>query len=195
MNYNDIIIILLLVIIIGLVLFKNDNTYFTKSERIENIMPPDNYMTQNYASINTQHNNQFKKLNYQQYNPQLANYPNPNVNINKYLNNIKKNKNKSSVIIKHNLDNKNDINNNNDLGSLDDISLNKNNVREKKHDIKKPSINVLKNKKNLQPIEKKKAEEINKKVIIDDYSEFDNIKSLNSMDNTLSDVISIVERD
>jgi hypothetical protein len=40
-----------------------------------------------------------------------------------------------------------------------------------------------------------KNEELNKKVIIDDYSEYDNIKSLNSMDNTLSDLISIVEKD
>jgi hypothetical protein len=30
----------------------------------------------------------------------------------------------------------------------------------------------------------------NKKVIIDDYSEMENIKSLNSMDNTLSDIMS-----
>jgi hypothetical protein len=34
----------------------------------------------------------------------------------------------------------------------------------------------------------------NKKVIIDDYFDYDNIKSLNSMDNTLHDLVSIVEK-
>ena len=33
----------------------------------------------------------------------------------------------------------------------------------------------------------------NKNLIIDKYSEFDNIKSLNSMDNTLSDIVSVVD--
>jgi hypothetical protein len=42
---------------------------------------------------------------------------------------------------------------------------------------------------------KKNIKSNNKKVIIDDYSEMDNIKSLNSMDNTLSDIISNIENE
>ncbi len=218
MNYNDIIIILLLVIIIGLVLFKNDNTYFTQSDKFKNITPSDNNMVQNYIPVdvrqnipvdvqqnipmnvrqnipmNVQQNNQFKNLNHKQDVHQLVKYPAQNFNINKRLDNIKKNKNESAIIIKNNVRNDSELNSNNDLGSLDDISLNKVNGKNKKYNIKKTLTTVSKNKKNNDTIEKNKTYEINKKVIIDDYSEFDNIKSLNSMDNTLSDVVSIIER-
>jgi hypothetical protein len=203
MNYNDIIIILLLVIIIGLVLFKNDNTYFTQSDKFKNITPPDNYIAQNYIPtnaqqnipMNMQQNNQYKNLNYQQYASLPVNSTAQNLNINKRLDNIKKNKNKSSIIIKNNVNNEDELNSNNDLGSLDDISLNKTSTKNKKYNIKKTLISESKNKNNNDAIKKNKTNEINKKVIIDDYSEFDNIKSLNSMDNTLSDVVSIIERE
>ena len=63
---------------------------------------------------------------------------------------------------------------------INNLSINKNNINKKNYNKK---YNYSNN------------EKINKKVIIDDYSEFDNIKSLNSMDNTLSDLISIIEND
>ena len=65
------------------------------------------------------------------------------------------------------------------MNNLDD-DMKRNDIDKKKHE-KKDNY--------------KNNEQINRKVIIDDYSEFDNIKSLNSMDNTLSDLISIVEKD
>lgn len=90
------------------------------------------------------------------------------------------------MIIKKN----NSFNNNVDLQSLDNnslISLNRVDVEVKKNNID--------NNKHYKREKYTNNEQINGKVIIDDYSEFDNIKSLNSMDNTLSDLISIVEKD
>lgn len=54
---------------------------------------------------------------------------------------------------------------------------------------KKKYIDNTKNK-TVKSIYSKKNN--NKNIIVDNYSEYDNIKSLNSMDNTLSDVVSIV---
>ena len=54
---------------------------------------------------------------------------------------------------------------------------------------------TLKNKIYSGKSQYKNSENQNRKVIIDDYSEFNDIKSLGNMDNTLSDLLSIVEKD
>jgi hypothetical protein len=124
------------------------------------------------------------------------------MSINDKLINIRNKKNKNSIILKNERtnivpDNKNVLdnslldNNEVDLKSLDDNSINMMNV----NTIKKSSIKNNNNVNNKRNNENKNNEKINKKVIIDDYSEFDNIKSLNSMDNTLSDLISIIENE
>jgi hypothetical protein len=170
MDYNDIIIISLLVIIIGIVLFKKDLQQLTHTEG--NITPY-NYRFNQVAQIPygqiPQLSRQPSQINYQEYKPQL-NYK-QNYDMNKKLEKIKNNKQKSlmnkNIKQKFNIDENNSIDEKN---SLDEISLNK--------------------KSNL----KKKIIKKQKKVVIDDYSEFDNIKSLGGLDNTLSDIVSIVDK-
>lgn len=199
MEYNDIIIILLLVVIIGLMLIKKEYVHFKNSENNNQYNNQQNYMPIQ-KPINTQSNYANTQLN----NRHIA----KNYNINDRLENIKKTKNSSPIIIKTNQDSeqkkininnkfihknvvhKNNIDSYDDLGSLDDISLKQ--LNNKKINNKKTK-NQLKNSNNTQ--ENRKMNKLNDKVIIDDYSEFDNIKSLNSMDNTLSDIVSIVEKD
>ena len=206
MDYNDIIIITLLVVIIGLVLLKKDYTFF--SDNFTKTQTHENYVQENYAPYSNQSNN----LNYSHYNnmsslpPNTYTRPKQNTNgisINERLDSIKKNKDKSSVIIKNRHNSSKKIRDNvyedadiiDDIGSLDDISLKEVNITNKKLAIKKALVNNSRNDRVENIKQNKKNEEINKKVIIDDYSEFDNIKSLNSMDNTLSDVVSIVDKD
>ena len=68
------------------------------------------------------------------------------------------------------------------MSSLDDIKISQ---------YKKNKILTSNTKKNKIIVNN---ENIKNKVIIDDYSDFDNIKSLNSMDNTLSDIVSMVDK-
>ena len=232
MDYNDIIIITLLVIIIGLVLLKKDNSYFTQNENsIPQTQAQAQAQTQAQAQAQTQAQAQaqaqnqlsnnyspHKKIEYSKYNnyvnqnhfkksnnnmndikPNNINIQNNNsnqgININDKLINIKNKKNKNSIMLKNN-----DKKSSNslldfsevDLKSIDDNSSNIIDIP----NMKNPNIikNINKNKYNDKH-DYKNNKKVNKKVIIDDYSEFDNIKSLNSMDNTLSDLISIIEND
>jgi hypothetical protein len=108
-------------------------------------------------------------------------------NINKYgINEIIKN-NKNYIKNKNSIQNKKYNKYSSNLETQDNNSLDELNnfYYEKKY--------LNKNKRNEKQ-NKKINEKVNEKVIIDDYSEFDNIKSLNSMDNTLSDLISVVEK-
>lgn len=163
MDYNDIIIISLLVIIIGLVFTKRE--YIFTEQEINNI-------PRQYLGISTR-----KNLNHQIPNDyvQLENV-NKSVSINEELNGMKKNKNKSSIMMKNKK------------------FSNKNYHQDNDSEYGAESLKRIPNHK-YSKSKYKNNELINKKVIIDDYSEFDNIKSLNSMDNTLSDLISVVEND
>lgn len=232
MDYNDIIVIMLLVIVIiglGLVLFKKEYSQFMQTEQLnshlQNNLLANNYLPMNdyrmpvnleYSKIRGEinddsnnnifynsHSDKDKKRNVQNVVYKKMGSTNNfdrEVGINDKLTNMKNNKNKNSVVlknknIKNNIcidDNKknNSFNNNVDLQSLDNnslISLNRVDVEVKKNNID--------NNKHYKREKYTNNEQINGKVIIDDYSEFDNIKSLNSMDNTLSDLISIVEKD
>lgn len=230
MDYNDIIIITLLVIIIGLVLVKKDYSYFTQFEKpnyenINNNFPQGNleytknndYINHNHLKNSNIRNNVYDSQRINQIKP---NSSNRGISVNDKLSNIKNNKNKNLIILKNNKNNNinngeenNNISDNSlfnindvDLQSLDDISIknmsinttinrkiqNNKNINNKKYNEKETNNN---NKKNNKKNDYKNNENINKKVIIDDYSEFDNIKSLNSMDNTLNDLISIIEND
>jgi hypothetical protein len=235
MDYNDIIVIMLLVIIImglGLILLKKEysqsgySAQFAQTE-YPNSHPKNNLSSTGNSSINlprSKHgtlgndlqtnNNNFVNGNMRHIsnapckNMESRNNQNRGITINDKLANIKNNTNNgndndNSIVLKNNknlvnnkikknniyiddkFQNNNIINNKADLESLDNNSLN--------------NLNNLKNLKNKNNgVEKSKYinnEQINKKVIIDDYSEYDNIKSLNSMDNTLSDLISIVEKE
>jgi hypothetical protein len=196
-------------------LFKKDYAYFTSSESINQFNGRQNFIPENRQVNNHQKNFLNTRQDYKQ---------SPNYNINDKLENIKNNKNNSSITIKHNSnieqkrynninnsnsnnnkkyssDNKkyssynknNDETSNGDLGSLDDISLNGLNNKNKNN---QKVRNYSKNDTKISNIrQNKKMDELNDKVIIDDYSDYDNIKSLNSMDNTLSNVVSMVEKD
>jgi len=233
MDYNDIIVIMLLVIVImglGLILLKKEYSQFIQTEQpnsqLQNNLLANNYLPMNdyRMPINLEHlqnrgeiNNNTNDNNFynthinknRRNNAQTVTHKkmetldnsNREIGINDKLASIKNSKNKNSVMlknknIKNNIcidDNKknNSFHNNIDLQSLDNNSLislnNFNGGGIKKNDIDDNKYNKKSKYKN--------NEEINRKVIIDDYSEFDNIKSLNSMDNTLSDLISIVEKD
>lgn len=200
MDYNDIIIITLLVIIIGLMLLKNNNGFFTTQ---------DNFFTPQIVQkpqIHIPHPNDNTKF----YNRENNNFTSKNiknnqkvnnkVNINNKLNNAKKYKDNSPIILKNNStkhtrryeeetfasENNSDVFkdelNSLDMTSLDDIKISQD---------KKNKILTSSTKKNKIIVNN---ENIKNKVIIDDYSDFDNIKSLNSMDNTLSDIVSMVDK-
>jgi len=200
MDYNDIIIITLLVIIIGLMLFKNNYGFFINQDNIstpqiaqksQTFIPSTNNNTNYY----NRENNNFTPKNIK--NNQRENNK---ININNKLSNVKKYKDNSPVILKNNSiknirRNEEDTlaseNNSNvfkdeldslDMTSLDHIKISKD---------KKNKILTSNTKKNKIIINN---ENIKNKVIIDDYSDFDNIKSLNSMDNTLSDIVSMVDK-
>lgn len=225
MDYNDIIVIMLLIIIImglGLILLKKESlqTEYLNSNLQNNLLAHsysainNNNTAQKMKNVNFDNNinngdNNFNNRNIEK--EKITNTPtimykkieninnsNRELSINDKLKNIKNNKNKNCVTLKNNKNyaknNKNNIyiddNNNIDLQSLDNnslISFNNLNNNIKQNDVNE-KIYDKQGKFN-------KNEKFNKKVIIDDYSEYDNIKSLNSMDNTLSDLISIVEKD
>jgi hypothetical protein len=196
MDYNDIIIILLLVIIIGLVLTKKDYAFISGFGLNQSNQSNETPM---FLQPNVKSSKHFQ------------NYRNNDFSINDELNIMKRNKNKNR--------NKNSIVMTNrkysdlgqqpetlDSGSNSEISFENNSENNFKNNSRNNSKNNLKN--NMQNSKPKLKSSMknpksqfknnnfpNKKVIIDDYSEFDNIKSLNSMDNTLSDLISVVEND
>lgn len=210
MDYSDIIIISLLAIIIGLVLFRKDYTQlFNQSENfgvhLLNNIPQNRQNLTNTPYQNIQHYNPHEftenNRNYNTHNF-IGRNSNKNFNINERLENMKNNKTKTSVTIKNNSEyNNNNLDDSeisNDLGSLDDISLkhiSRNSIIKKNKNKNIKNIKSIKSIKTEKKQNNKKNENITNKVIIDDYSEFDNIKSLNSMDNTLSDIVSVVEKD
>lgn len=200
MDYNDIIIISLLVIIIGLMLLKNSNGIFTTQEFFT---PPQILQkTRSYEPHPNNNTNYHNRENNNYINRNIKNNQRDNnkININNKLSKVKKYKDNSPVILKNNsikyinrnedetLASENNSNffkdelNSLDMNSLDDIKIS----QDKKNKIL--TSNTNKNKIIVN------NENIKKKVIIDDYSDFDNIKSLNSMDNTLSDIVSVVEK-
>lgn len=200
MDYNDIIIITLLVIIIGLMLLKNNNGIFTTQEFFTS--PQILQKTQTYVphpNINTNYYNR-ENDNYIDRNIKNNQRDNNKININNKLNNVKKYKDNTPIILNNNsiknikrnkeetLTSENNSNmfkdelNSLDMNSLDDIKISQD---------KKNKILTSKIKKNKIIANN---ENIKNKVIIDDYSDFDNIKSLNSMDNTLSDIVSMVDK-
>jgi uncharacterized membrane protein YhiD involved in acid resistance len=107
-------------------------------------------------------------------------------------NNSLENTNTNTMLskLKNNYNNENDLNINNELKNItkNRKEHHKHNNHHYKH-MQKDYI-LSKSKNNNKSILKKPTKA--QKIIIDDYSE---IKSLNSMDNTLSDIITIVENE
>ena len=157
MDYNDIIIITLLLITImflGIVIVKNN--YFSTLQT-------------ELTKIQNKTNN----------NPQLS--------INDRLVNIQNKKNKHKYKHKY-THNQHAYNNNMNYDEMSehehiDIPNNKYSKQKNKNINNKKSFNNTQQYRQFTP----------NKVIIDDNCETENIKSLNSMDNTLSDLISVVE--
>jgi hypothetical protein len=205
MDYNDVVIMILMIIIVGLgfILFKNNNGLMNTNYDFYNPNEPylfsprnntnlnqENQKMYNYNRQNYYYRNNYDRNNYDRNNYDRNNYDTNNHNrnnkknsINNKLSNIKKN-NIGKMINQEKIKNQNDIFAD-ELKSLDMVSFDIKINQEKKNKLLKtisPKKNTIKN------------ENINDKIIIDDYSDFDNIKSLNSMDNTLSDVVSIVDK-
>lgn len=213
MDYNDIIVIIMLTIIIialGLLLSQKEYSHFTQIEKInpnsQNNLSVTKLPVNNFLPINLEHqkyvnnvnnvnncndndNYNFNNKNVLYKNIENINNSNQDINNNKFTNN--KNNKKLAMLkntnVKNNISINDNINNNYknvknvDLNFADNNSL--------------ITINKLSNNMNEKKIKYKNNEQIKRKVIIDDYSELDNIKSLNSMDNTLSDLISIIQKD
>ena len=171
MEYNDLIIIILLVVLIMTILFKYD-VVSSKNLKVN----PNNEVQQNSDNL--------------------------------YYNREHFNTNKKKILSHDSINNKSNRNNKTYRNNLDDIEVE---VEEHTENTNMPELytqiyldNKTKNKSILKKSSNKKmSSEIansiynkqniksnNKKVIIDDYSEMENIKSLNSMDNTLSDIMS-----
>jgi len=210
MEYNDLIIIILLVALIMTILFKNDtfgsNNLFKNRSNSQNeqfwlnanrangpiipITQPDDY-TKQYYSIN-QKNNLDLSANYKSEAP-LYN----DISVDKRkLKNVSNKKTKPLRLIDKNeseytVERQSDKRYKHEKEYDDSYNYNKNSRM--KSILKKNKNMELSNDMVDKIYNKKSIKSNNKKVIIDDYSEMENIKSLNSMDNTLSDIISNIE--
>ena len=205
MEYNDIIIIILLVVLIMTILFKYDVLGTSKNtSNLSNVIS---------SNIQMQQDNQYKQVNKKEnfnLNQRNNSYDSENYQLNKqiYNNNLnnseKLNSSKMKKKIYKNQINDDFVDDNNTANSLDDTNTNTdihNNYKNIKDKVKIKTKSILKkdfNKHSANDMiesiyNKKNIKSNNKKVVIDDYSETENIKSLNSMDNTLSDVMSNIE--
>jgi hypothetical protein len=193
MEYNDLLIILLLIVLIIVVLFKNDAKQYFMTDSNQQL----NNLKQYKNQIENQNQNQNQMKN------QMKNQMQINTTDNKYEKPLTCVDGKCSIKQYNKLyNNKVNINDNeNDNDNKNDNDNNYNNIDNKiiikrKDDIKRKLFSDKTKSNVVESIYNNKNKKINnKKVIIDDYSEMDNIKSLNSMDNTLSDIVSIVELD
>jgi hypothetical protein len=224
MDYNDIIVIMLLAIIatgLGLILLKKDFSYLAQGQSTYNfqnspIPNRQNTMTEPYVDLSYDNSRDYqgtsglfnssydriKKKNILNIRKKMPSMNEKVPTMNEKLLNIKNNKHKKYLT----LENKKQIVNNTinkDSQSLESGSLmsfgnlsDANSIMGEINNINQTNNrHTLKNKIYSGKSQYKNSENQNRKVIIDDYSEFDDIKSLGNMDNTLSDLLSIVEKD
>ena len=181
MEYNDLIIIILLVVLIMTILFKYDvvgsnnfkvNYNNEKQQNLDNLYYNREQINTNKKNLSNSHDSD----------NHLSNTVNTSNRNNKIY------RNKLEEIYDTELENQTENTNIHDSDRqvyVDNKTKNKNkSILKKSSNKQMPSeiANSIYNKQNIKSN--------NKKVIIDDYSEMDNIKSLNSMDNTLSDIMS-----
>ena len=195
MEYNDLIIIILLVVLIMTILFKYDvvgsnnlkvNYNNEKQQNLDNL-----YYNKEQFNINKK-KNLGNPYEYEKHMERPNNIPNmSNTDIDTRLNTS----NRNNKIYRNKLD---DIETeleyqteNTNIQDSDQHILVENKSKNKNKSILKKSSNKQMPSEIANSIyNKQNIKSNNKKVIIDDYSEMDNIKSLNSMDNTLSDIMS-----
>jgi hypothetical protein len=188
MEYNDLIIIILLVVLIMTILFKYDvvgsnnlkaNYNNEKQQNLDN-----SYYNREQLNINK------KKIlsNPHEFDNHIPNMSNIDTRLITSSNrNNKTYRNKLSEIeseVENQTENTNMYDSDRHV-YVENKTKNKNkSILKKSSNKQMPSeiANSIYNKQNIKSN--------NKKVIIDDYSEMENIKSLNSMDNTLSDIMS-----
>jgi hypothetical protein len=201
MEYNDIIIITLLVVIIGIILVKTDYVNLNR-DKISGKL----HLNENLNRYNNFSNSM--KSNVERM---------PKQSINDKINNIKNDSNYDNYTYnmteqnyrKQKLDSNDNIRGYNKYGDkVDKYGKNNNSidpVRKKNSGTNKMVGRIASDSDDeqyskLEQISRnndnrnhKSIKKNNKKIVIDDYSEKEDIKSLNSMDNTLSDIVSIVE--
>jgi hypothetical protein len=186
MEYNDLIIIILLVVLIMTILFKYDivgsnnlkvNYNNEKQQNLDNLY-------YNREQLNTN-----KKI---LSNPHEFDNNKPNIDSRLITSSNRNNKTYRNKLSEIESEFENQTENTNMYDSDRHVYVENKTKNKNKSILKKSSNKQMPSEIANSIYNKQNIKSNNKKVIIDDYSEMENIKSLNSMDNTLSDIMSIL---